>query len=738
MLDGERLLQQGRSEDAVRRLRDAVEYLPANAQAWNHLGLALHAARQPAEAASSYEHALRLDRNLAAAHFNLGCLRLEQGNPAAAADSLRSYVGLQPRSAPGWVRLGQAQLRLRQWEPAENSFRSALRVQGGDPEALNGLGVTFQQRRRPREAWQCFTNALGHDPRHAPAWLNLAVIAHQAGARPHAAQAYRQYAALRPDAARAMGLENLVRSLTDPPPSAVRPPAMDRTNVAPPTLPVPTNRPLPAAPPAMVGPATNRPAAATPAPRTSPVVSSNPLPGVVPTPAQPRGPPRQAAAGNAIPSEPSAPPAVSPAPEPAPTTASVPPDPVPRVAPVPSRPTNSVTAAEPVPTPGPAVAPVPSPNEIPPVAVAAEGPERSRPTEEPAAPADPPLEEVRLASEPGLATEVKDEPWNGPLPAAPGAGAATSTEPPPLIRPIAPRKAASAADKRGFWDKANPLNWFDSDAEPPAPGGKPAAGAERTPPSGTGPTPEEESDRWRWAKPGTWFRSGRNETPPPTPTRPGEPPPAARTAPRAPTGTGMVPASTSAPPVRVAVAAPPVEPAESPVRREVRRYVYRPPSPVESGDAAAARNLVAEGVQEHRRNRLDAAADRYEQALKLDPASFEAQQNLASARLQQGDLPRALEAGEAALALRPDSAPARLNFALALDRAGYAWDAAAEAEKVVGARPDDVSAHLLLGNLYSQKLDRPERARDHYLRVIELEPEHSQSIAIRRWLSGRR
>jgi superkiller protein 3 len=141
---------------------------------------------------------------------------------------------------------------------------------------------------------------------------------------------------------------------------------------------------------------------------------------------------------------------------------------------------------------------------------------------------------------------------------------------------------------------------------------------------------------------------------------------------------------------------------------------------------------------EHRRGRLDNAVAAYQEALREDPSFFDAEQNLSAAHLEQDDLPQSLAASERALVLRPDSDPARLNFALALDRAGFPVDAAAEAQRIAERQPDDIAAHLLLGNLYAQKLNDPARARTHYLRVIELSPEHPESLAIRRWLANPR
>jgi Flp pilus assembly protein TadD len=211
LLDGERLLQQGKPVDAIRRFRTAVEFLPGNAQAWNHLGLAYHLAKQPAEAAEAYQQAARLDRNLAAVFYNLGCLRLEIDDPGRAGEALRTHVGLDPKSLDGWRRLGQAQLRLQQWDQAERSYLAALKLSPQDPEALNGLGVSYQQRRRARDAWQCFSQVTTKHPDFAPAWYNLGIVAHQAGARSQAMLAFNRYRHLAPSSSAGLGLDALLR-----------------------------------------------------------------------------------------------------------------------------------------------------------------------------------------------------------------------------------------------------------------------------------------------------------------------------------------------------------------------------------------------------------------------------------------------------------------------------------------------------------------------------------------------
>src|SRR6185295_16589981 len=105
LLDGERLINEGRYELAAEKLKLATQLLPQNAQAWNHLGLAYHGAGQWTNAIQAYHRALALDKNLAAVRYNSGCGLLEQKDAVSAIDQLKSYTLLQPGSADGWLKL---------------------------------------------------------------------------------------------------------------------------------------------------------------------------------------------------------------------------------------------------------------------------------------------------------------------------------------------------------------------------------------------------------------------------------------------------------------------------------------------------------------------------------------------------------------------------------------------------------------------------------------------------------
>lgn len=166
------------------------------------------------------------------------------------------------------------------------------------------------------------------------------------------------------------------------------------------------------------------------------------------------------------------------------------------------------------------------------------------------------------------------------------------------------------------------------------------------------------------------------------------------------------------------------------------RYARLSPAKPLPGNRAEADPAFRRGVKAQQRgDRVQAIAE-YQAALQADPAFFNAYYNLGLAALDVGDWRLSLAAYETALALNPESTDARYNFALGLKNAGYYGDATEELTRIVADSPDDVRAHLALANLYAQQLNRPKLAREHYLRVLELNPRHPEAGKIRFWLAA--
>jgi tetratricopeptide (TPR) repeat protein len=230
---GERLIQGGDFAGAIPVLTDGLQALrdaPPSVQAgaWNLLGLAYHGAGQWDAASRAYLQALKLDRDLWVADYNLGCLRLEQTNFSGAIDYLTTYTTSHPKDVNGFILLGRARLKLAMEHPASERIRQ-LQLENarldyeyaehlrGTAEACNALGLIELQRRAPgadavKAAVSLFRLALQRDPHYPPALLNLAIVLQRFDPR-EALEKYREYLALQPAPPQAAEVERLARQL---------------------------------------------------------------------------------------------------------------------------------------------------------------------------------------------------------------------------------------------------------------------------------------------------------------------------------------------------------------------------------------------------------------------------------------------------------------------------------------------------------------------------------------------
>jgi len=236
----------------------------------------------------------------------------------------------------------------------------------------------------------------------------------------------------------------------------------------------------------------------------------------------------------------------------------------------------------------------------------------------------------------------------------------------------------------------------------------------RAAPGATSSPPKQKPGFVQQLNPQNWFRSEARLAPSPV------------SQPVAETSQGSVPATNLGPATKTVGSS----------RSAIARYKYRSPAAGEPGHRGEAERLLAQGIHAQEQNHLSDAIQTYRRAVKADPSFFDAHYNLGVAAYEVADLPQCLSAYEEALAVNPLSVKARFNFAVALQKADYPADAANEMEKLLAANPGEARAHFALANLYARQLGQPAQARAHYLRLLELEPQHPQATAIRYWLEA--
>lgn len=170
--------------------------------------------------------------------------------------------------------------------------------------------------------------------------------------------------------------------------------------------------------------------------------------------------------------------------------------------------------------------------------------------------------------------------------------------------------------------------------------------------------------------------------------------------------------------------------------RGATKLVSRPATPgLPPTNPSAAALALQEGQQAQRDRRLTAAVQAYRRAITLSPDMFEAHYCLGLAAYELRDFSAAAQAWATALRLRADSADTRYNYALALRAEAKYAQAITELEQLVKLHPDEARGHLMLGILYSERIIDVPRARLHFNRVLQLDPQNSQAPAIRSWLA---
>jgi predicted O-linked N-acetylglucosamine transferase (SPINDLY family) len=127
------LQQQGRLDEALAALDQALAVDDGNADLHNRRGLLLQALARVDAARAAYEQAVALLPHHAGAFNNLGTLLTQQGRWAEAAEAFGRAVALRPDHALAWHNLGYVQREQKALDASVHSFEQALAAAPGKP-----------------------------------------------------------------------------------------------------------------------------------------------------------------------------------------------------------------------------------------------------------------------------------------------------------------------------------------------------------------------------------------------------------------------------------------------------------------------------------------------------------------------------------------------------------------------------------------------------------------------------
>jgi len=150
-------LEDGRPQEAVGHFRESLRLNRDSAPTHYNLGLALSMLREYPDAMREYEAAVRIDPNHAEAHNNLGAMLHVAGRLDEAATHYRKALELRPENAEARANLGRLLLLQGKAAEAASQFEQGLAVQPDSVSLLTGLATirataTDARLRRPGQA----------------------------------------------------------------------------------------------------------------------------------------------------------------------------------------------------------------------------------------------------------------------------------------------------------------------------------------------------------------------------------------------------------------------------------------------------------------------------------------------------------------------------------------------------------------------------------------------------------
>jgi len=136
------LREQGLYPQAEREFRAALAIAPANARAWDGMGVLFDLMRRPADADAAHRRALELAPSNAEYWNNFGFSRYVAHKTDEAIEALEKALALDPALVVAYNNLGFAYGRNGRLADAERCFRTA----GGEAAARLNMAIVYEER----------------------------------------------------------------------------------------------------------------------------------------------------------------------------------------------------------------------------------------------------------------------------------------------------------------------------------------------------------------------------------------------------------------------------------------------------------------------------------------------------------------------------------------------------------------------------------------------------------------
>ncbi len=194
---------QGKYEQALKQVENALHRKADLAEAWYNKGVVLLMLDRHKEAQPCFDEALYYKPNFIEAWYNKGVALGNLNRHEEAMTCFDEALDYDPHDGEAWLGKGVALLMLGRHEEALSNFDEALSRSAGSAGASLGKGLSLVMLGRHEEALDSFEDALRRDREFAEAWLGKGLAMGDLGRHAEAAVCFDKALDYKPDLASA-------------------------------------------------------------------------------------------------------------------------------------------------------------------------------------------------------------------------------------------------------------------------------------------------------------------------------------------------------------------------------------------------------------------------------------------------------------------------------------------------------------------------------------------------------
>lgn len=164
---------QGKNDDAIAALRQAIELKHDFPDAWDSLGYCYRMQKKHGDAVAAYKQTVTLKPDYAEAWYNLGNAYFDQNKFDDAVAAYRRVTELKPDGLQAWLALGLSYRRQEKYGDAVIAYERAIKLKADDAQVWYKLGLSYAGHGKQTEALDTLDHLRKLDPSLADKLANL-------------------------------------------------------------------------------------------------------------------------------------------------------------------------------------------------------------------------------------------------------------------------------------------------------------------------------------------------------------------------------------------------------------------------------------------------------------------------------------------------------------------------------------------------------------------------------------